>query len=164
MDNQIKTTRRYGIAVTKYGDITNDEGQKYIVDEHAKGQNVDNQGNFTDNNIKIPDRLLGKVIETEKFVWEELDKVKVTRHYLAPFNPVTRTQKCSLCGEIIHDYSNAMYAPNPDGSPVIEKGWLAGEHYIWGINPQQFTSVKPTGNEYNIVLCSVDTTKTKLNK
>lgn len=77
--------------------------------------------------------------------------MKWTKHILGKFNQEERTQRCIICGEVIHDYRGAMYAPNEDGSPVIEKGWVEGEHYVGGKNPTQFWSNKPDGEIVNCI-------------
>lgn len=69
-----------------------------------------------------------------------------TRHILGEFDNNNRIQSCIICGEIIHDYRGAMYSPNSDGSPVVEKGWQEGDFFIsndtW---PQFMSSLEPSG-------------------
>ncbi len=82
-------------------------------------------------------------------------KTKAIRHFLLPFNREERTQSCAICGQVIHDYRGAMYAPISDGSPVVENGWEPGPHYITGNNPKYFSSTEPSKKDYNIIACSI---------
>lgn len=76
-----------------------------------------------------------------------------TKHILAPFDPEKQTQRCIICGEIIHNYQGVMYAPNEDGSPIVtSKGWQEGEFYISNSNPFYMMSAEPRDSE--IINCS----------
>ncbi len=47
-------------------------------------------------------------------------------------------------GDGFGDYSNGVYAPNPDGSPIVERGWVEGEFYMTkNTNPTSMMSMKP---------------------
>jgi len=77
-----------------------------------------------------------------------------TKHILAPFNDIEKVQKCIICGEIIHNYQNAMYALDPDGKPIVEKGWMEGEHYVSTGNPTYLQTIAPIEDyETKIVNC-----------
>lgn len=75
------------------------------------------------------------------------------KHILGEFSQEERTQRCIICGEVIHNYQGAMYAPNEDGSPVIERGWQEGEFYMsLNTNPTHMMSMKP--GEGEIINCN----------
>lgn len=59
------------------------------------------------------------------------------KHIAGPFRD--NMQECILCGEIICDYTHAMF---PEGSPA-PKGWAIGEIYISGVNPKVFSTQRP---------------------
>jgi len=79
--------------------------------------------------------------------------MRVIKHYLAAYNPNTKTQKCVMCGEVIHDYSEGSY-DSPEGAN--HKGWEPGHHYITGVNPTLFSSTEPVGKNVNIVICKLN--------
>jgi len=81
----------------------------------------------------------------------ELSAIYV-KHILAEYDEVERVQRCIICGEIIHDYRNAIFESQEDADN--NKGWVEGEHYVSYGNPQYFWSTPPVqNNETKIVNC-----------
>ena len=77
-----------------------------------------------------------------------------TKHILGEFDQVEQVQRCIICGEIIHDYRNAMFAPDENGNVPVNKGWASGQHYVSDGNPQYFWSTPPVqNNETKVVNC-----------
>lgn len=73
------------------------------------------------------------------------------KHILGEFDEEGKIQRCIICGEIIHDYRGAMYAPEEDGSIIESKGWAEGDFYMSTGNPSYMTSREP--DTANIILC-----------
>lgn len=61
------------------------------------------------------------------------------KHILGEFDQEEQVQKCIICGEIIHDYREAMYAPDENGNIPQQMGWMPGEHYATIGNPISYT-------------------------
>lgn len=68
------------------------------------------------------------------------------KHIAGPFK--NNMQECIMCGELICDYTHAMFEM---GSPS-PRGWPVGDVYVSGQNPQVFSSQRPDGE--TIVDCT----------
>lgn len=110
---------------------------------------------YTQDSIKYLSKEINTHNRMEATINSLRDKPKVIRHFLGPYNAFTNTQSCVMCGQIIHNYQGVIYAPNEDGSTVIQKGWIEGEHFVTSGNPTIFNSTSPPKDKYNVVLCTL---------
>lgn len=108
-----------------------------------RGTNTQKRKLSSDTNPTEKSEPIMQVEILPRYLFKKYFKMDTVRHIVGVFKD--NKQECIMCGELICDYTHAMF---PEGQ-AAPSGWPIGELYITGKFPKIYETTPPANTTIN---------------